>query len=104
MNIFSHKRLMLRINRKFSNKTLAECYHSFITSILLDDVAFKLPVSSLTMDSHSWPCFNITIINNKTAHGDRSAILGVEAKDSQFIVTGGTANITILDVKGTRIE
>lgn len=46
-------------------------------------------------------CSRIDVINDLTAHGDRSALLSVETRDSQFIVTSDIATVTFLDEQGS---
>ena len=75
-----------------------------MTCFYIDGIAFGLPIFPLTVNRQSTrPCFDIAIINDITAHGDRSALLGVQSKDPQFLVTEDTTNITFLDEQGIAV-
>ena len=49
-------------------------------------------------------CTTLGIINDITVHGDREALLNVEAVDSQFMVTSDTATIRFIDEQGVYIS
>ena len=64
-------------------------------------MAFDLPSQPVSFDRDSvLVCTVLTVINDTTAQGDRSVLLGVEARLSEFQVLGDITTITFLDEQG----
>ena len=79
------------------------CVTMYIPSA--DGVAFNLPAQQLSFYTEDIRlCTTLGIINDTTVHGDREALLNVEAVDSQFVVTSDTATIRFIDEQGVYIS
>ena len=60
-----------------------------------------MPTTPYTFNEESYQsCSTISVINDPTPHGDRSALLSVQAQDTQFTVAGDIATVTFLDEQG----
>ena len=61
-------------------------------------VAFELPDQPVILNSEqSYDCFSLTVINDTTAHGDRTAVLGVKSLRTDITIDDISTTITFLD-------
>ena len=64
-------------------------------------VAFELPSQPLAFAIDTFSvCTDLIIINNATTNADRSALLGVEARLTEFQVMGDITTVTFIDEPG----
>lgn len=65
-------------------------------------VAFELPDQSVILNSsQTYDCISLTVINDTTAHGDRTAVLGVESLRTDITISENVFTaITFLDEQG----
>ena len=60
-------------------------------------VAFELPTQPLHFNiEQSYDCGTLTVINDTTAHGDRSIMLGVMSNQSDISISINTTTTTVL--------
>ena len=66
-------------------------------------IAFELPDQPVILNSdQSYDCVSLTVINDTTAHGDRTAVLGVESLRTDITILDDIfTTITFLDEQGT---